>query len=354
MSRRERDLGNGSGGRVTIQDIAQQAGVSIATVSRVLNDHPDVSAVTRDEVLRSARELGYSVTRRGDGRTGRRMQLIALSVPEVRGDYVTAIITGAVEALRDRDARLVICPGDDAAMRDGPLSQRLLQGTTDGALLILNSEVPADLQTLVSDGYPVVIIDPITPVPNGIPAVATTNWASAKAATEYLIGLGHTHIGLIAGRGEARASADRVAGYQAALLAAGLPIVPTLVREADWSIDGGLGAAHELLALPHRPTAIFALNDAMAVGVVRAARERKLSVPHDLSIVGFDDVELASITVPPLTTVRQPLQGLGRMGVDVLYRLLQGQHLDATRIELSASLVVRESTAPPAGTSFLT
>jgi LacI family transcriptional regulator len=350
VSRKERSL-NGGSQRVTIQDVAQQAGVSIATVSRVLNDHPDVSPVTRDEVLRSARELGYSGARRPDGRVARRTRLIALSVPAMRGDYVTEIVMAAVEALHDRDARLVICSSDDTAQ---PLPERLLQGTTEGALLILSAEADAELQAVLETGYPLVLIEPTTPIEDGIPAVATTNWAGAKTATEHLIELGHTHIGVITGPGTGQVSADRLAGYHAALLAAGLPLVPRLVREADWTIDGGYRAALELLTLAHTPTAIFAFNDAMAVGVLRAARERHLNVPHDLSVVGFGDMEMASITVPALTTVKQPLQGLGRMGVDVLYRLLHGQRLDATRIELSTSLAVRESTAPPKGTSFLT
>jgi LacI family transcriptional regulator len=272
----------------------------------------------------------------------------------MQGDYVTEIVTGAVEALHDRDARLVICSSDNAARPDQSLADRLLQGTTEGALLILSDDDDADLRDLLDTGYPVVVIEPTGGIDDGIPAVATTNWAGAKAATEHLIELGHTHIGVITGPGVGRLSADRLAGYHAALLSAGLPLVPRLVREADWTVEGGYRAAMELLGLPHTPTAVFALNDAMAIGVLRAARESRLAVPRDLSIVGFDDVELASIAMPSVTTVRQPLQGLGRMGVDVLYRLLRGQRLDATRIELSTRLVVRESTAPPPGTSFLT
>lgn len=352
MSQEERNAG-GVSTRVTIQDVADQAGVSIATVSRVLNDHPDVSPVTRDEVLRSARELGYSSNRRPTAQSARRTQFIALSVPGMRGDLVTGIVTGAVEALHDRDARLVICSSDGATAARS-LSERLLQGATDAALLVLSSESESELHALLETGYPVVAIEPTAPIGDGVPAVATANWAGAKTATEHLIALGHTHIGVITGPREGRVSADRIAGYQAALLAAGLPLIPRLVREADWTMDGGYRAACELLSLPHMPTAIFAFNDAMAVGVLRAARVQRLTVPHDLSVVGFDDVESASITTPSLTTIKQPLQGLGRMGVEVLYRLLRGQRIDATRIELSTSLVVRESTAPPPGTSFLT
>jgi DNA-binding LacI/PurR family transcriptional regulator len=139
-----------------------------------------------------------------------------------------------------------------------------------------------------------------------------------------------------------------VAGYHSALLAAGLPITPELVCEANFRIDDGYRAAQQLLSRPNRPTAIFAQNDNMAVGTLRAAQELGLRVPADLSLVGFDDVELASVVSPPLTTVSQPLQEIGRLAVTVLFRQLAGQPLDATRVELSTRLVVRASTAAPA------
>lgn len=340
--------------RVRIHDVAERAGVSIATVSRVLNDHPDVSAATRDEVLRHARELGYTGTgRRQDVAAPPSTQLIALSVPSVQTDYVKEIVAGAVEALHHRDARLVICPRDNGAA-DQSLSEQLLRDMTDGALLLMSQDPPDELRALLRSGYPVVAIDPASPPDDAVPAVASTNWSGGKAATEYLISLGHTHIGVISGPAETRVSADRLAGYQAALLSAGLPLLPKLVHQTDWTSEGGYRAAQRVLGAPGRPTAIFAFNDAMAVGAIRAARDEGIGVPRDLSVVGFDDIELASLTMPALTTVRQPLHGLGRVGVDMLYRLLHGQPLDAMRMELATSLVVRESTGPPHGTSFMT
>jgi LacI family transcriptional regulator len=350
---RRRANGEDAPGRVRIQDVAELAGVSIATVSRVLNDHPDVSPSTRDEVIRYARELGYNGTRRTDAVNGRRTRLIALSVPSMRAEYVNEIVTGAVEALRDRDARLVICSVDADHDSGGGLREHLLHGMTDGALLVLNEEPSETLHDLLSSGYPVVTVESLASS-DDTPAVATTNWAGAKTATEFLVKLGHTHIAVVTGDRSGRVTADRIAGYQAALLASGMPLLQRLVREADGTIEGGYEAARALLNLPGRPSAIFAFSDSMATGVLRAARELGLGVPRDLSVIGFDDVELASATVPALTTVKQPLHGLGRVAVDVLFRLLNGQPLDARRIELSTSLVVRESTAAPHGTSFLT
>jgi LacI family transcriptional regulator len=138
-----------------------------------------------------------------------------------------------------------------------------------------------------------------------------------------------------------------MSGYRVAMASAGLPIEPELVREGNWEIGGGYQQARCLLGLPEPPTAIFAFNDNMAVGVLQAAREAGLEVPRDLSVVGFDDVEVSSLLVPPLTTVRQPLEEMGRVAVGLLQRLIEGQALEAARLELATRLVARSSTAPP-------
>jgi LacI family transcriptional regulator len=343
------------GARVTIEDVAEVAGVSTATVSRVINAHPDVSQATRAEVMKHARELGY-VSNRGASAepTAKGVKLIALAVPELHGDNVTEVITGAAEALKDHDARLVLSSVGGKLGTTLSLPERLLKGTTEGALLVMPAEDTQELVELGETGYPFVVIEPAMPIDIGIPTVTVTNWGGAKMAAEYLIGLGHTHIGIITGPSGWRVSADRLAGYQAALLTAGLPILPRLVQEADFTIDGGRYAAERLLSLAHAPTAIFATDDAMAVGVLQAARARGLHPPRDLSVMGFGDARMAAITTPGLTSVQLPLQGLGRVGADMLWRLLQGQELDAPRIELSTSLVIRESTSAPRGTSFST
>lgn len=352
MVRRETN-GEDAAGRVRIHDVAERAGVSIATVSRVLNDHPDVSPATRDEVLRHARDLGYAAGRRQETAPSSQTRLLALSVPSIQTDYVKEIVAGAVQALHARDARLVICSRDNGTAAQN-LSEVVLRDMTDGALLLMSQDPPEDVLALLQSGYPIVVIDPTTPLDESVPAVTSTNWAGGKAAAEYLISLGHTHIGLITGPSSTRVTADRVAGYQAALLAAGLPLLPKLVHQADWTSEGGYRAARQLLRSSRQPTAIFALNDAMAVGAMRAARDEGISVPRDLSVVGFDDIELASLTMPALTSVRQPLHGLGQVGIDMLYRLLHGEQLYATRMELATNLVIRESTGPPHGTSFMT
>jgi len=340
-------------GRVTIDDVAELAGVSAATVSRVVNGHPDVSPGTRAEVLRLAQELGYVTNRGASAETAqKRPQLVALATSSIYGEHMTEIVAGAADALRDRNVHLVICSLDvdsSQSLRDG-----LLQGTTGGALLVSPPHTSAELHGLRRTGYPFVVIEPTMPVDEGIPAVTVSNWAGAKAATEHLIGLGHIHIGVITGPRQWRTQADRLAGYQAALLGAGLPLAPKLVHEAGFSLAGGREAGEALLALPNPPSAIVAMDDTLAVGVLQAAHQRKMQVPRDVSVSGFGDTQMASVTQPPLTTVQQPLQGLGRVAAGMLWRLLQGQQLDAPRMELATTLVVRESTGRPRGTSFLT
>jgi LacI family transcriptional regulator len=340
--------------RTAIGDVAARAGVSIATVSRVLNGRPDVAPATRDLVLRHVRDLGYTSSRSARALAGKRTGLVGFVVPFAQNDYFTGIIEGASEALYEHDARLVLCPTHHRKDREASVLDHLMHGMTDGSLLVLPAESMEELRQLKRLNSPFVVVDPSALPDDDIPAVSATNWAGARKATEHLVGLGHTRIGVITGHHGWCSSIDRLAGYHSALLAAGIPIVPEYVREADFEIEGGKLAALELLALPNRPTAIFAMNDQMAVGVLRAARERSLSVPGELSIIGFDDVTLASITSPALTTVMQPLQEMGRLAVTLLYRQIQGQPLDAYRVELSTKLVVRDSTAPPPATSFLT
>ena len=330
--------------RTLIWDVAKEAGVSIATVSRALNGKTDVATATRERVWRIAQERGYISTQRARSLAGRHM--IGLTVPQVRSLYFTELMQGALEALETYDASLIVCPTAHQSDREKSLLQRLLRDGADGALLILPSESDVELLRLQQRGYPFVIVDPTFPLSERLLVVAATNMAGARQATEHLCSLRHRRIGAITGPPTWCASIDRLAGYHAVLTGAGLPIDPALTIAADFTIESGLQAARRLLALPEPPTAIFAFNDEMAVGTLRAAEEQGLSVPADLSIVGFDDAMFAAYTTPPLTSVRQPLRELGRAGADLLFRQLRGQAIEARRIELSTRLIVRGSTGP--------
>ena len=333
-------------GRVTIREVARAAGVSVATVSRVINGRPDVSPKTREAVLGVARAHNFSTNRSARALSVGRTGLIGFAVPFVDQGYFMGILSGAAEALYEQEQRIVLCPTHHQHDREVSLLERLMNGATDGAIVLLPEESSEELRRVQKVGFPFVVADPRQPLAEGIPAVSASHSAGARAATEHLLRFGHRRIGLITGFRGWIATEERLEGYKAALATAGLPFLPELVVEGQFNADSGHAAAGRLLELHDRPTAIFALNDNMAAGALRAAIKRGLRVPDDLSIVGFDDTELARILAPRLTTVRQPLAELGRTAVSLLNRLIEGQRIEALRVELSTRLIVRESTGP--------
>ena len=331
--------------RTTLAAIAAEAGVSLPTVSKVVNGRPDVAPATRARVEELLHEHNYT---RGGLRRHRRSGLIDLvfngldspwAVEILRGveEWGSAYATGvAVSAVRHGDARPSSWTG------------ALASHDTDGVILVTSELTNSQLSQLRSAGIPLVVIDPVNPPPPEIPSVGATNWAGGMAATEHLLGLGHRSIGAIAGPEDLLCSRARIDGYRSALEREGVSFDPGLVRHGDFHHEGGFARGGELLDLPDRPTAIFAGSDQQAFGVYEAARQRGLRVPEDLSVVGFDALPVARWASPPLTTIRQPLAEMGRTAAQMLGELVDGTSLRATRIELSTELIVRESTAPPA------
>ena len=333
--------------RSTIREVASAAGVSIATVSRVLNGRPDVAPATREAVLRAVRDQRFSTNRSARALSGGRTGLVGVTLPLVEAAYFSEILGGTAEALYEQDMRVVLSPTLHLHDRAMTLLDRLMHGTTDGAVLMLPEETNEELKALQRLGYPFVVVDPRVPLDDGVPSVSAANASGARAATQHLLSLGHRRIAALTGIAEWLASSERLNGYHAAHAAAGVLSDPELVIEGDFTIEGGEASAALLLDGPQPPTAIFAFNDNMAVGVLRAARARGIRVPEDLSVVGFDDSEQSALVTPALTTVRQPLAEMGRMAVSQLLRLLEHQRVEAMSIELATRLVVRESTAAP-------
>jgi len=339
--------GNGEAARrprVTIREIAELAGVSIATVSRVVNGRDDVSEETREVVQRIVREHGYTANRSARGLSAGRTGFVGVTVPMVAPPYFTLILEGAAEALDELDMRIVLCPTRHQHDREVTLLERLMHGTTDGAILILPEETNDELDVLVNHGYRFVVVDPLMRLDERISGVSSANTAGADQAMRHLLELGHRRIAAITGPRGWFATEERRRGYHAALAAEGIMPEPALEVEGDFQIEGGVTAGEQLLDLPDRPTAIFAFNDNLAIGLIQAARARGLRVPEDVSVVGFDDTELASIVSPGLTTVRQPLAEMGRMAVSLLTRALDNQRFEALHVELATRLIVRGST----------
>ncbi|HZS24409.1 MAG TPA: LacI family DNA-binding transcriptional regulator [Gaiellaceae bacterium] len=333
--------------RPTIREIAQLAGVSVATVSRVMNDREDVAPETRELVQRIVRERGYTTNRSARGLSAGRTGLIGATVPQVHPAFFSFILSGASEAAYERDMRLVLCSTQHEHEREVTLLDRMMHGTTDGGLLILPEESAEELERLLDHGYRFVVVDPLLPLNERIPAVSSAHSAGADLAVKHLLSLGHRRIAAITGPRGWIATEERLRGYHAALGGAGILAEPDLVVEANFQIEPGYEAARQLLDLPNPPTAVFGFNDNIAIGTMQAAHDRGLRVPDDLSVVGFDDVEAAAIVTPSLTTVRQPLAEMGRMAVSLLERLLENQTIEALHVELRTQLIVRDSTAPP-------
>ena len=215
-------------------------------------------------------------------------------------------------------------------------------------MIILPEESSEELERLLDSGFRFVVLDPLMPLDERIPSVSAAHMSGADQAMKHLLDLGHRRVGAITGPRPAGSRRKTGAAATArALAAAGILPIPTLEREAEPEIDPGRAAAEQLLELSEPPTAIFAFNDNIAIGAIQAARARGLRVPEELSVVGFDDVEHATIVTPALTTVRQPLAEMGRTGVSLLMRLLEGQRFETLHVELATRLVVRDSTAPP-------
>jgi LacI family transcriptional regulator len=315
----------------------------------VMNDREDVAPETRELVLRIVRERGYTTNRTARGLSAGRTGLIGATVPLVHPAYFSFILSGAAEALYERDMRLVLCPTQHEHEREVSLLERMMHGTTDGGLLINPQESSTELETLLLNGYHFVVVDPLRPLNDRIPSVSSANSAGADAAVKHLLSLGHRRIGAITGPRGWIATEERLRGYQSALAGAGILAEEALVQEANFETEQGRRAARHLLDLHEPPTAIFAFNDNIAIGVVQAARERGIRMPDDLSVVGFDDVEAAEIVTPMLTTIRQPLAEMGRMAVSLLERLIEGQRIEALHVELRTQLIVRNSTAPLRG-----
>jgi LacI family transcriptional regulator len=333
--------------RITIRDVAREAGVSIATVSRVMNRRADVSPATRDRVLAVVGKHGFSVNQSARALSNGRTGLVAMTVP-VLDEYFAKILTGASEALYEQDIRVVLCPTQHEVEREARVLERLIGGMVDGAILILPSEPGAELRKLAQKGYPFVIVDDREALDPSIPAVSASHAAGARDATLHLLRLGHRRIAAITGPRGWVADEERLNGYHAALASVGVMPDAQLEIEADFQREGGYRSTLQLLALPEPPTAIFAFNDNLAMGALRAATDSGLTLPDDLSIIGFDDLEQAAYTTPTLTTVRQPLAEMGRMAVSLLLRQLEGNRVETLRVELATQLVVRGSTAPPA------
>lgn len=334
-------------GRPTIAMIAHEVGVSVPTVSKVLNGRADVAPATRarvEEVL--ARHRYRRPTARGVPRGGR---LVELVVHEANTMWAMELIQGAEQATSAARVGLVLSElgGMDRPRQewiDDVVARRPL-----GIVLVLSSLDTRQREQLASRSIPFVVVDTQGEISRGVPTVGSNNWNGGLVATRHLIELGHRRIGVIAGPRDILCSRARVDGYRSALDEAGLPLDPALVQWGNFRPDGGYDRGGALLDLPERPSAIFAGSDLQALGVVRAAEERGLRVPEELSLVGYDNLPITQWLNPPLTTVNQPLREMAAHATRLVLDLAEGRAPSSAHVELGTELVVRSSTVPAPG-----
>jgi LacI family transcriptional regulator len=332
-------------GKVTIIDVAAQAGVSFGTVSRVINNDIHVKKETRERVLQTMERLGFVVNRQARSLAGGRSNSIGVLVPDLGTGYIGEIIRGIDAELSLTNLDLILYTTHRTASKESNYVANLATGMVDGLLLVLPRS-PADfIGNLTQRKFPFVLIDH-QGTGRDCPAVGATNWQGAFNATEYLVKLGHTRIGFITGSMDLGCAIDRLDGYRSALRTHHVAEAPELIFEGDFFQPDGYAGASVLLDLPVPPTAIFASNDVMAMGVMDAVRNRGLRIPDDISIIGFDNIPQSELVRPALTTVSQPLEKMGRVATQMLLDLLKNPKKVAERIELPTELVARESCLP--------
>ncbi|MFB4280262.1 MULTISPECIES: LacI family DNA-binding transcriptional regulator [unclassified Nonomuraea] len=329
---------------LTIAQLAELAGVSTATVSKVVNGRSEVSSETRAAVEELIRRHGYRRQRRRSTPTA----LVELVFHALEGDYPVEITKGVAAVAREHELTVAIadlCHDHTAA--DAWL-ESVLRRRPSGVIAVFSGLTERQHEQLARREIPLVLLDPADAPAGNVPSVGAGNWNGGLMATRHLLELGHRRIAIITGPDSALSSRARLDGYRTALDMAGVPADPELVGRGDFLIEGGLAEAHRLLRLRDRPTAIFATNDGQAIGVYHAAHQLGLRIPDDLSVIGFDDMPSVRWAIPPLTTIRQPLAEMAAAATSMLLKLAHGEQLPQSRVELATELVVRESTAPPA------
>ena len=331
-----------TGRTATLAEIAKEAGVSVPTVSRVLNRKPGISDATRLEIERLLEARGYE--RRKPRRDTPLIDYVTVGLDT---QWSLELLRGAQAEAARVGADFVVTATEGLPAGAPDWMERMRSRGTDGIVVVVSEFAPEAREELSRLQVPIVLIDPVGADTESYVTVDGSDWLGARDAAEHLLDLGHERIGFITGPFHLKSHQDRLDGYYSALGRRGIPRDPDLVRYGDSLVDGGEVFGGELLDLPDRPSAIISCSDEQAYGVYIAARERGLSIPEDLSVVGFDDVDLCRWVSPQLTTVHQPLAGMAATATQLVFSLARGEDIPNRRVQLASELVVRSSTAPP-------
>ena len=324
---------------VTIQDVAKTAGVSVSTVSRVLNSKVDVASETQERVRSVIEELGYTTNLAARSMRSFKKNLVGLIMPDIAYPFAFEVMRGVNQAIAESEFDLLVYTTGDVrksgrASHEQKYVSLLNNSITDGAIIV------APVTGEFSSDAPIVSIDPLMSNPN-YPAVHATNYQGATDAMNYLLELGHRRIGFISGRAELESSNRRLKGYRDALENEGLPIDEKLIASGDYTTETGVKCTRELLSLDNPPTAIFASNDQSAMGVFQVAEELELRIPEDLSVIGFDNIMESKYM--KLTTVDQFIYEMGFVATQMLIKLINGEELNSQTYKMQTQLVIRDS-----------
>lgn len=335
----------GIGSRVTMQQVAAEAGVSVSTVSKVINRRYGVATETFAHVTEVINRLGYEASLVARSLRNRRTNVIGVLVADFE-PFSTEVLKGAADAIHGTGYELVAYSAGGRVDAHVGWERRYLSrvmGTlVDGAVLV--TPTVTDVQY---DG-PIVAVDPHTG-PSSLPTVAADNLKGARLAVDHLLGLGHRRIGMVTGRPDLISAELRERGFREAHAAAGVRVDESLLQPGSFEPEPAHAAVRALLTLPDPPTAIFAANDLSALATLEAAAELRIDVPGSLSVVGFDNIPESALAHPPLTTVEQPIRQFGREAIAMLVALIAGEQPANTHLTLDTKLVVRRSTAPRKG-----
>jgi LacI family transcriptional regulator len=326
---------------ITIQDVAKAAGVSVSTVSRVLNDKVDVAEATYEKVQRTIEKLGYTSNLAAKSLRSRRTNTVGVIALDLNDPFAVQVLLGVNAAIQEFGYDLILyASGERGESTHAAWEQRhvsLINGSVaDGVIIVTPAAVT------FSTTFPLVAIDPHSG-DTDYPAVIATNLAGALEVMEYLIGLGHRRIGFVAGREHLKSAQQRLRGYKESLQRANIPLDPELIQQGDYRRKTGCCCAKKLLNLSNPPTAIFAANDESAIGTIEAIREAGLRIPDDVSVVGFDNMPGTTDITPALTTVEQPMLEMGHAATKVLLDLMQGKSLKNRVHEVPTKLIIRNS-----------
>jgi LacI family transcriptional regulator len=324
--------------KATLKDVARLAKVSTVTVSNVLNGRPNVSQGTKTRVLNAVKRTNYSVNIAAKGLASGHTNTLGVLIPDIATQYMGEIVWGISQEARQNNIEMLLSTALDVKRERNQLY--FLENITDGIILVLPHNDDDNLQPAIHS-KPVVLVDHRGSTIK-LPAINIDNYAGGRMATEHLIRLGHKRIGFISGFFEA--STARLRGYKEALVNASIAFDQDLVVAGDFYQPSGFSGTTQLLNLANPPTAIFAANDLMAFGALEAVKEHGLRVSNDISVIGFDDIPMASQVYPPLTTIRQPLAEMGRAAVRMMLAKLRGVEPPSQRITLATELVERAST----------